>query len=330
MHALLCKSIAPWAFVLKPGTKSLLPPWLSIAPTSGVIVPGERVTVALTVHVTPSCASALNFPLSTRHTDDALSDLFVLSIEKRDLFLAVLARSYVPSVFGSSLDHLARLGRPIRSTTLEERERIASAVTASKKPESERSDDEKKDLEVVGNAGVPRAIYQLVSLIAKHASANDDVFSTEGDGNMVALLKDSLDTASLSIPDRRNRSLTPWKSHDRGVSFLWSDSALNAPSPRHRTRTKATRSTFEMQSWPSNGSKATSDHCRSKALRRHRSCSNRPLPDRDHRTMQHAGLGSSPSLLACWRCSRVLRNPSSQTRCTFARSGARSGKKRAR
>jgi hypothetical protein len=200
------QSLAPWSFVLKPGTDSLLPPWLSITPTSGLVVPGERVTVTLTIHVSSSCASTLNFPPPS--ADEALSDLFVLSIEKKDLFLAISSRSYRPSVFGSSLEHLARLRRPIRSATLEERQLVASVVESLKKPEPERSQEEKKDIAVVGKAGVPRAIHQLVNFLAENALEVENLFSEEGDPDLVNLVQEALDTVSslLHLPGRvRNR-----------------------------------------------------------------------------------------------------------------------------
>lgn len=178
--------------MLKPGTKSLLPPWLSITPTSGLVVPGERATVTLTIHVTRACAETLNFPLPS--SDGSVSDLFVLSIEKKDLFLAVSSRAYTPSVFGSSLDHLARLQKPIRSTSLEERQQIASIVESIKKPESERSEEERTSAQATGKAGVPQAIHRLVNFLAEYALETENVFSEEGDLELMKLVRESLDT----------------------------------------------------------------------------------------------------------------------------------------
>jgi hypothetical protein len=205
-------SLAPWSFVLKPGTKSLLPPWLSITPTSGLVIPGERATVTLTIHVTSAAASSLNFPLPS--AEEALSDLFVLSIEKKDLFLAVSSRSYQPSVFGSSLEHLARLRKPIKASSIEERQQIASVIESLSKTESERSEEEKRNVEAVGKAGVPRSIHQLVNFLAENALAVEDVFSEDGDLEMMKLVKESLDTVSSS-PDVRPLPVTYQASNRR-------------------------------------------------------------------------------------------------------------------
>jgi hypothetical protein len=146
----------------------------------------------LTIHIAPSCASSLNFPLPS--DGEALSDLFVLSIEKKDLFLAVSARSYQPTVFGSSLEHLARLQVPIRSVSVEERQRIASVVASLKKPRSEWSTEEKNDAEQVRMVGVPKAIHQLVNFLAEYALDAEDLFSDEGDAELIKIARESLDT----------------------------------------------------------------------------------------------------------------------------------------
>lgn len=174
----------------------LLPPWLSIFPTSGLIVPGERTTISFTIHVTAACAASHNFPLPST-VDQGLSDLFIVSIEKKDLFLAVSARGYRPSVFGSTLEQLTRLDEPIRSTSLENRQRIASVVESLKKPESARSEDEKKDAQLLALAGVPKAIHRLVDFLAEHALVTESLFSEEGDPGLIASVRESLDLVSL-------------------------------------------------------------------------------------------------------------------------------------
>ncbi|KAL8287480.1 hypothetical protein RQP46_003338 [Phenoliferia psychrophenolica] len=108
--------IAQWSFVLKPGTSTLSEPWLHISPTSGLILPGERSIVSLTIDVGNRTAPLLNFSTDP----NALSDLLVLSIEKKDLFLSVAAREYKPTCFANSLSRLVKLGKPIRTATNEE------------------------------------------------------------------------------------------------------------------------------------------------------------------------------------------------------------------
>ncbi|GAA5932015.1 uncharacterized protein JCM15063_001101 [Sporobolomyces koalae] len=179
------QSLAPWSFVVKPDSDMLLPPWLSLFPTSGLIIPGERTTISFTIHVTAACAASHNFPLPSI-VDQGLSDLFIVSIEKKDLFLAVSARGYRPSVFGSTLEQLTRLDEPIRSTSLENRQRIASVVESLKKPESARSEEEKKDAQLLALAGVPKAIHRLVDFLAEHALVTESLFSEEGDPDLIA------------------------------------------------------------------------------------------------------------------------------------------------
>lgn len=118
----------------------------------------------------------------------------MLSIEKKDLFLAVSARSYQPTVFGSSLEHLARLDHPIRDVSIKKRQRIASVVASLKKPRSEWSTEEKNDAEQVRMVGVPKAIHQLVNFLAEYALDAEDLFSEEGDTGLIKVARESLDT----------------------------------------------------------------------------------------------------------------------------------------
>ncbi|GAA6062981.1 hypothetical protein JCM10212_005804 [Sporobolomyces blumeae] len=193
------QALAAWRFVQTPGSSSLLPPWLRISPLSGLLVPGEHATIALTIQVTASCASRLNFPLES---DKGLDELFVVSIEKKDLFLAVSARSYQPTVFGSSLHHLSRIDKPIRSMTLTERQAVAGAVQLMKKPKSERSADEHREVAAAARVGVPRAIHQLVNFLSEHAVQDRDLFAKEGDAHLVDVVREALDTGSPIPVDR--------------------------------------------------------------------------------------------------------------------------------
>ena len=106
-------------------------------------------------------------------------------------------------MFGSSLEHLSRLRQPIRTASIEERQRIASVVEISKKSVLERSEEEKKELEGAGNVGVPRALHQLVSFLAENALEMEDLFLAEGKAELVDLVREALDTVNYL-----SRSLT--------------------------------------------------------------------------------------------------------------------------
>ncbi|GAA6016682.1 hypothetical protein JCM10207_000146 [Rhodosporidiobolus poonsookiae] len=180
--------LAPWAFSLKPDSKSLTPPWLHISPTSGVTLPNARSTIMLTIHVAARSAYPLNFPnpLSSSTTlDIGLSDLLILSIEKKDLFLSVTAREWTPTVFGSSLEQLVRLHAPIRSLSLYERASIAVAANGEAQAE---------EAEPVGKVSVPQVLHRLVDFLAEHAIEVRDLFAVPGESELVKAVRECLDT----------------------------------------------------------------------------------------------------------------------------------------
>ena len=78
--------IAQWSFVLRPGTSTLTPAWLTVAPTSGLLLPGEKAEIDFTVLVDDTTAPQLNFAL---RPEEELSELFILSVLKKDLFISV-------------------------------------------------------------------------------------------------------------------------------------------------------------------------------------------------------------------------------------------------
>ncbi|GAA5962330.1 hypothetical protein JCM21900_003091 [Sporobolomyces salmonicolor] len=209
--------LSPWSFVLKPGSATLTPPWLHIFPTSGLILPNERTTITLTVNATSSSASSLNFPLPS---SEGLSELLVLSIEKKDLFLAVSAREYIPTVFGSSLEHLVRLRDPIRSTNEEERQKIAAFVASLRKPEAARTEQEKRSEEDWGSVSVPRPLHRLMSFLAEHGLHVENLFCASGDAELVEVVRECLDTG-VDLPADRllpaSSTHTPLTNEDEGT-----------------------------------------------------------------------------------------------------------------
>ncbi|GAA6030598.1 hypothetical protein JCM8097_006227 [Rhodosporidiobolus ruineniae] len=185
--------IAPWTFVCKPGTSSLTPPWLHLSPTSGLVLPNERSKIKLTILVTASSAGGLTFPPpSSSSTDIGLSDLLILSVEKRDLFLSVSAREWVPTVFGASLECLVRLHEPVRSLPLERRERIAAAAAGEAPKEGEE----------IGRVSVPQVLHRLVDFLAEHALGVRDLFCAAGESELVKAVRECLDTGDDFPLDR--------------------------------------------------------------------------------------------------------------------------------
>ncbi|GAA5831599.1 hypothetical protein JCM11251_000764 [Rhodosporidiobolus azoricus] len=182
--------LAAWSFVCKPDTSAITPPWLHISPCSGLMLPNERTPVTLTIHITSSSASSLNFPPPGSPTDASLSDLLIISFKKKDLFLSVSAREWIPTVFGSDLECLARLHEPIRSLSLEKRTQVAAAAAG------------KGVVEGGGKVAVPQVLHRLIGFLAEYALAVKALFIAAGEGELVKVVRECLDTGADFPLDR--------------------------------------------------------------------------------------------------------------------------------
>ncbi|BGP28134.1 hypothetical protein JCM10295v2_007121 [Rhodotorula toruloides] len=173
---------ATWNFALKDSSSSFTPPWLSVMPTSGLILPSSRQRIRFTVNVTPDIAGSLSFTAPEKAEGD-LSELLVISLRGRDLFLAISVKEWVPTVFGASLECLARLHEPIRITSLKRRRQIQAAASGSV-----------EDEEGVEKSAVPEVLHRLVSFLAEHALDVPGFFATPGELELVSLVRKCLDS----------------------------------------------------------------------------------------------------------------------------------------
>lgn len=186
-----------WSFVPRPDSLDAFPAWLSVSPSSGVLQGRTRQTLSFTARVKDGRgAGSLSFPQEQGvgdHSGPVLSDLLILSVRGRDLFLAVSLESWIPTVLGSPLDHLVQLRNPIRETTLSERAAIGRSSLAGLAASQ------------VGDAAtpttataetVPLVIRRLVAFLAENGLDLPDLFQTEVDEEDVRRILRCLDTAS--------------------------------------------------------------------------------------------------------------------------------------
>lgn len=130
------------------GGDTIVQPWLWLSPTSGLVLPRESETITATILVDGSTAGPFNLGQAE------LSDLAILRLTGgRDLFLSITAREYQRSTFGTPLEQLVLLDRPIRSYAPAE---LESAV-ATPPPSS------------TATVSVPAAITRLTDWLTAHA-----------------------------------------------------------------------------------------------------------------------------------------------------------------
>lgn len=100
--------VCQWVFLPKPGESRICKKWLTLDPTGGLLIPGEKAEIRMTVHVDSSTAPALNLD------KDNLEDILVLHLQNgRDHFITV-SGIWMKSCFGNTIENLVTMHQPIR------------------------------------------------------------------------------------------------------------------------------------------------------------------------------------------------------------------------
>ena len=98
---------AQFEFIPKPDKPSYSQPWLTVEPSQGLIMPGEKSDVVIEVFVDKRTAHTLN------SGQDKLYDILVLHLNGgKDIFITVEG-TYIRSSFGCSITGLVQLTVPI-------------------------------------------------------------------------------------------------------------------------------------------------------------------------------------------------------------------------
>jgi hypothetical protein len=93
----------------KPDTDSTSKPCFWVRPTSGVVLPGQKEKLNVTVNVDSDTVRKLNMG------QEDLNDVVILSlVNSRDCFISISAKGYLPTSFANDLRRLVALPGPIR------------------------------------------------------------------------------------------------------------------------------------------------------------------------------------------------------------------------
>ncbi|KAJ3560511.1 hypothetical protein NP233_g10791 [Leucocoprinus birnbaumii] len=154
-----------WRFVPAQLDSPIHPEWLSIAPMTGLLLPGEKSEVSVTVHMEKHIASSFN--IGSRDINETLILHTVLG---KDHFIAV-SGEYLPTCYGNKLETLTRLRGPIRDL---------------------KSSQELRPESNVLNA--PGEIMRLVNRLMSNPQPPGDLFLQPPDEEMVTTIRECLDT----------------------------------------------------------------------------------------------------------------------------------------
>ncbi|EJK59912.1 hypothetical protein THAOC_19817 [Thalassiosira oceanica] len=166
--------VAQFRLVPKGDDTDLCKPWLAVSPTYGMLIPGERMEIELTITIDNVTANKLNT------SREVLDDVLILRLENgRDYYLSV-SGTYARSCFGMSVEELVLYTDPIREVPLDPIERA-----------------EKYDLNTKAAMCVPKELWRIIDAIYEHGLDERDLFSgTSGDPDEVYQIRECLDTGA--------------------------------------------------------------------------------------------------------------------------------------
>uniref|UniRef100_A0A5F9C9I5 Inositol polyphosphate 5-phosphatase OCRL n=1 Tax=Oryctolagus cuniculus TaxID=9986 RepID=A0A5F9C9I5_RABIT len=180
-----------FSFIPKLNDSQYCKPWLRAEPFEGYLEPNETVDISLDVYVSKDSVTILN------SGEDKIEDILVLHLDRGKDYFLTISGNYLPSCFGTSLEALCRMKRPIREVP------VTKLIDLE---EDSFLEKEKSLLQMVpldeGTSErplqVPKEIWLLVDHLFRYACHQEDLFQTPGMQEELQQIIDSLDT---SIPE---------------------------------------------------------------------------------------------------------------------------------
>uniref|UniRef100_A0A665UUT1 phosphoinositide 5-phosphatase n=1 Tax=Echeneis naucrates TaxID=173247 RepID=A0A665UUT1_ECHNA len=97
-----------FAFIPKLTDSQYCKPWLRAEPSDGFLEPSETLEIYLEVYVSKDSVTLLN------SGEDSIEDILVLHLDRGKDYFITISGNYLPSCFGTSLETLCRMKKPIR------------------------------------------------------------------------------------------------------------------------------------------------------------------------------------------------------------------------
>ncbi|XP_062416552.1 inositol polyphosphate 5-phosphatase OCRL isoform X4 [Pungitius pungitius] len=173
-----------FAFIPKLNDSQYCKPWLRAEPSDGFLEPNETLEIYLDVYVSKDSVTLLN------SGENAIEDILVLHLDRGKDYFITISGNYLPSCFGTSLETLCRMKKPIREIP------ITRLIDLEKSKMSflmvEGSSTEDKPLKI------PKEVWILVNHLFTKSCDQEDLFQTPGLQDELQSIIDCLDT---SIPD---------------------------------------------------------------------------------------------------------------------------------
>ncbi|XP_015261635.1 PREDICTED: inositol polyphosphate 5-phosphatase OCRL-1 [Gekko japonicus] len=173
-----------FSFIPKLNDSQYCKPWLRAEPCEGYLEVDETVDISLDVYVSKDSVTLLN------SGEDKIEEILVLHLDRGKDYFLTISGSYLPSCFGTSLEALCRMKRPIREVPVTKLIDLEKSLLEMVPQDSEDSGD--RPLQV------PKEIWILVDHLFKNACHQEDLFQTPG---MQDELQDIIECLDTTIPE---------------------------------------------------------------------------------------------------------------------------------
>lgn len=180
-----------FAFIPKLNDSQYCKPWLRAEPCEGVLDPNEKIEIFLEVYVSKDSVTLLN------SGEDNIEDILVLHLDRGKDYFITVSGNYLPSCFGTSLETLCRMKKPIREIPITKLIDLGEDSCMEKEKARmtfllDSAGTEDKPLKI------PKEVWLLVNHLYTKACQQEDLFQTPGLQDELQSIIDCLDT---SIPD---------------------------------------------------------------------------------------------------------------------------------
>uniref|UniRef100_A0A672FZ32 phosphoinositide 5-phosphatase n=1 Tax=Salarias fasciatus TaxID=181472 RepID=A0A672FZ32_SALFA len=162
-----------FAFIPKLNDSVYSKSWLRAEPSDGFLEPNETLEIYLEVYVSKDSVTLLN------SGEDKIEDILVLHLDRGKDYFITISGNYQPSCFGTSLETLCRMKKPIRE------------IPITKGADGTRNTEDKP-------LKIPKEVWILVNHLFTKSCDQEDLFQTPGLQEELQSIIDCLDT---SIPD---------------------------------------------------------------------------------------------------------------------------------
>ncbi|XP_061091151.1 inositol polyphosphate 5-phosphatase OCRL isoform X1 [Conger conger] len=181
-----------FSFIPKPNDTQYCKPWLRAEPCYGFLEPNETQEICLEVLVNKDSVTLLN------SGEDSIQEILVLHLDQGKDFFLTVSGTYLPSCFGTSLETLCRMKKPIREIP------VTKLIDLGEESFMDQENSPMSFL-LVDSPGtedrplkLPKEVWLLVNHLYTKSCKQEDLFQTPGLDEELQNIIDCLDT---SIPE---------------------------------------------------------------------------------------------------------------------------------